>query len=142
MLEIRNASGSDAEEIVNLSAQLGYETDVNNVTDRISKIEDDINNCIYVAVIDKKVVGWIQGLNTIRLESMAFAEITGLVVDVKYRKMNIGRKLIGEVLKWAKPFQVEKVKVRCNTIRTESHRFYEKSGFKLIKEQKIFEIEL
>jgi len=142
MLEIRNASGSDAEEIVNLSAQLGYETDVNNVTDRISKIEDDINNCIYVAVIDKKVVGWIQGLNTIRLESMAFAEITGLVVDVKYRKMNIGRKLIGEVLKWAKPFQVEKVKVRCNTIRTESHRFYEKSGFKLVKEQKVFEIDI
>ena len=141
MLEIRNASGSDAEEIINLSAQLGYETDVNNVTDRISKIENDINNCIYVAVIDKTVVGWIQGFYSIRLESMEFVEITGLVVDVKYRKMNIGRKLIDEVLKWAKPFRVEKVKVRC-TIRTESHKFYEKSGFKLVKEQKIFEFDM
>jgi len=140
MVEIRTASGNDAEEIVNLSDQLGYGTDVNDVTERILRIENDLNSCIYVAVIDKAVVGWIQGLYTIRLESMAFVEITGLVVNMNYRKMNIGRKLIDEVLKWARPFQVEKVKVRCNTIRTESHKFYEKTGFKLIKEQKVFEI--
>jgi len=50
------------------------------------------------------VVGWIQGPYTVPLETMAFVEITGLVVDVKHKKMNIGRKLIDEVLKGAKPF--------------------------------------
>jgi len=35
MAEIRSASGNDAEEIVNLTIQLGYETDVNNVIDKI-----------------------------------------------------------------------------------------------------------
>jgi len=45
-------------------------------------MEDDIDNCIYVAVIDKMVVVWVQGMCTVRLEPTAFAEITGLVVDM------------------------------------------------------------
>jgi len=79
MVEIRKASGNDAEGIVNLSAQLGYKTGVNNVTERISKIEDGVNNCIYATVVDEMVVGWIQGLYTVPLETMAFVEITELV---------------------------------------------------------------
>jgi len=139
MVEIRSVLAKDAEEIVNLAAQLGYETDVKNLTDRISKLESEINNCIFIAVIDKLVVGWIQGIYAIRLETSPFVEITGLVVDVQHRKMNIGRKLIAEVLKWAGQLHVDRVVVRSNTIRDESHKFYEKSSFKLKKEQKVFE---
>src|SRR6218665_1132493 len=142
MVKIRKIEESDANAVTSLSAQLGYETTIPETEERIKATRNNQDNCAFVATIDGKVVGWIHGFFTIRLESPKFVEIAGLVVDVNHRKMNIGKKLIDEVIAWAETYKVEKVKVRCNTLRTGSHKFYEKTGFIEVKEQKIFEMSI
>lgn len=128
MVEIRKTLQTDANEITNLSIQLGYNTSVAKTVKRINQLDKHPDNCAFVAIIENKVIGWIHGFYTIRLESAAFVEIAGLVVDINHRNRNIGKKLISEVLNWAQVYRVKKVKVRCNAIRTESHKFYEKFG--------------
>jgi GNAT superfamily N-acetyltransferase len=142
MVEIRVITEEDAESVASLSTQLGYESNVDQTLLRIRRINDCIENCAFAALVDDKVVGWIHGFYTLRIESDSFVEIGGLVVDSAYRNLKIGKQLIERVKLWAKQHQVKKLKVRCNIIRTESHKFYERLGFKENKRQIAFEIDL
>ncbi|WP_316824522.1 GNAT family N-acetyltransferase [Pedobacter miscanthi] len=139
MVEIRAITEKDAEIVAELSTQLGYKSNIEQTLSRIRQIGSSNENCAYVAVIDNKVVGWIHCFYTLRIESDAFVEIGGLVVDENYRNLKIGQQLIESVNLWAKKHQVKKLKVRCNTKRTESHQFYERVGFKENKRQIAFE---
>jgi GNAT superfamily N-acetyltransferase len=135
---IRIAEINDSEYITELSNQLGYETRIVDIQNRLIKILENEDNCVYVAVKNGKIVGWIHGFYSLRIESNFFAEIGGLVVDENFRKNGIGKKLVDKVIQWSKLKNCEKVRVRCNVIRKESHRFYENIGFEINKEQKIF----
>jgi GNAT superfamily N-acetyltransferase len=140
MVQIREISEKDTESVATLSTQLGYESDIKQTSARIKRINNSNENCAFVALIDGKVVGWIHGFYTLRIESDPFIEIGGLIVDENYRNLKIGKQLIENVNIWAKAHQVKKLKVRCNTKRTESHRFYERLGFKENKRQIAFEM--
>ncbi|TDQ27514.1 GNAT family N-acetyltransferase [Tenacibaculum caenipelagi] len=139
---IRNAEIKDSESITELSNQLGYEAVNAEIQNRLKKILEHPDNCIYVATQNKKVVGWIHGFYSMRVESDFFVEIGGLVVSDNFRKNGIGKKLVDKVIEWADLKNCRKVRVRCNVIRTESHKFYEKIGFEINKEQKIFNKQL
>lgn len=141
MVQIREISKKDAESIATLSTQLGYESDIEQTSARIKLVINNSNeNCAFVALVDGEVVGWIHGFYTLRIESDPFIEIGGLIVDEKHRNLKIGKQLIEHVNIWAKAHQVKKLKVRCNIKRTESHKFYERLGFKENKRQIAFEI--
>ncbi|MDX5422095.1 MAG: GNAT family N-acetyltransferase, partial [Hymenobacteraceae bacterium] len=85
------------------------------------------------AVLDDRLIGWIHGFYTLRLQSGAFVELRGLVVDENYRRTGAGRKLVEQVRAWAKQKGVRKVRVRCNTKRTDTHTFYKAIGFEEVK---------
>ncbi|MDQ0968096.1 putative N-acetyltransferase YhbS [Flavobacterium sp. W4I14] len=140
MIQIREISEKDAESVAALSTQLGYESDIKQTSARIKRINNSNENCVFVALLDGEVVGWIHGFYTLRIESDPFIEIGGLIVDEKYRNLRIGKQLIENVNIWAKKHQVEKLKVRCNIKRSESHKFYEQLGFKENKRQIAFEM--
>ncbi|TBO44789.1 GNAT family N-acetyltransferase [Pedobacter kyonggii] len=135
MVQIREISEKDAESVATLSTQLGYESDIKQTSARIKRINNSNENCAFVALVDGEVVGWIHGFYTLRLESDPFIEIGGLIVDENYLNLKIGKQLIENVNIWAKKHQVKKLKVRCNIKRTESHKFYERLGFKENKRQ-------
>ena len=140
MVQIREISEKDAESVATLSTQLGYESNIKQTSARIKRINNSNENCAFVALVDGKVVGWIHGFYTLRIESDPFVEIGGLIVDENYRNLKIGKQLIEHVNLWAKNHQAKKLKVRCNTKRTESHKFYERVGFKENKRQVAFEM--
>ena len=140
MVQIREISEKDAESVATLSTQLGYESDIEQTSARIKRINNSNENCAFVALVDGKAVGWIHGFYTLRIESDPFIEIGGLIVDENYRNLKIGKQLIENINFWAKKHQVKKLKVRCNTKRTESHRFYERLGFEENKRQIAFEM--
>jgi len=140
MVQIREISEEDAESVATLSTQLGYESDIKQTSERIKRINNSNENCAFVALVDGEVVGWIHGFYTLRIESDPFIEIGGLIVDEKYRNLKIGKQLIENINLWAKKHQVKKLKVRCNIKRTESHKFYERLGFKENKRQIAFEM--
>jgi N-acetylglutamate synthase-like GNAT family acetyltransferase len=137
-LLIRAAKVEDVESITRLSNQLGYTTSPKKTKERLVEIIASKHNCAFVIANHGNVIGWIHGFYTLRIESDPFVEIGGLVIDEQYRQKGIGRILVQKVTDWAKLKKVGAIRVRCNAIRKEAHQFYNRIGFKEVKEQKIF----
>ncbi len=138
-LLIRKMEPVDAEAISTLSHQLGYPATLEACRERIDAILQHPDHCVFVAVVDEHVVGWIHGFHTINLESDPFVAIAGLVVDEKHRRMGVGKMLIDKVIEWSVSKKCGRVRVRCNAARKASHLFYEALDFRDVKEQKIFD---
>ncbi|MDI9310479.1 MAG: GNAT family N-acetyltransferase [Limnohabitans sp.] len=105
-------------------------------------LAENKNNILNVAIFKTKIIGWIQGFYTLRLESDSFVEIGDLVVHDEYRNKGVDKLLVESISEWTKNKECETIRVRCNTKRIESHIFYAKINFQLNKEQKIFDKKL
>jgi GNAT superfamily N-acetyltransferase len=138
-LTIQFAEVNDAEAIAELSNQLGYEADSKKIEKRLYEILDDRKNCVFIAEKNNEIIGWIHTFYTLRVESDPFVEIGGLVVDQNHQKQGVGKILVEHAIGWAESIKCSKIRVRCNTKRAESHVFYERIGFRLNKEQKVFD---
>ncbi|TPG34824.1 GNAT family N-acetyltransferase [Flavobacterium pectinovorum] len=141
-LFLRQAELKDVEFIAELSSQLGYKTSLEKIQNRISEILNNADNCVYVIIDNENIIGWIHGFYSLRVESDSFVEIGGLVVDENYRRKGVGKILVTKVIEWACSKKSNKIRVRCNTLRKETHVFYDRIGFIETKEQKIFDMEL
>ncbi|MCP2043469.1 GNAT family N-acetyltransferase [Pontibacter sp. HSC-36F09] len=139
-LTFREIILADARALAALSHQFGYSVTVEEMRDRMEQMLSREDHCGFVAIAEQQIVGWIHGFYTFRLESEPFVEIGGLVIDEGFRRQGIGQQLIARVKVWASGFAVQKIRVRCNTIRTDAHKFYLKVGFTESKEQKIFDL--
>lgn len=139
---IRNAAAKDSEAISELSEQLGYKSSNKIIRNRLNLILKNDSHFVFVAVSDEKIIAWIHGFYSLRIESEAFVEIGGLVVNENYRKNGVGKILVESAIKWSEARNCKKIRVRSNIIRTDSHKFYEKMAFKLNKEQKVFDKQL
>ncbi|MBC6111708.1 GNAT family N-acetyltransferase [Pedobacter fastidiosus] len=140
MITVREIEERDFEEVATLTGQLNYEVNAEETLLRIKAIKSSAVDSAFVATHNELVVGWIHNFYTMRIESKPFVEIAGLVVNSEYRNQNIGKLLIEKATEWAKGYQVTSVRVRCNTMRKDSHKFYQHIGFRLTKQQMIFEI--
>jgi GNAT superfamily N-acetyltransferase len=138
----RQITAQDALAITNLSAQLGYPLSEEQIHQNIQTIlaHNDLN--AFVATDDNKVVGWIGVAQVFMIESLPYCEINGLVIDENYRGKGIGKLLIERARQWAKKNGNDKLRLRCNVKRLEAHKFYQHLGFKAIKQQTNFEIDI
>lgn len=141
-ITFREIIEDDAEALVKLSLQFGYAVSVAEMRLRVAQLLAHQDHCGFVACAGEQVVGWIHGFYTFRLESEPFVEIGGLVVDENLRRQGIGQQLIERVKEWAAAQSVRKVRVRCNTKRFDTHKFYLNAGFTETKEQKVFDLPL
>jgi len=139
---LRRAELNDVEFISKLSNQLGYETTIEKMHNRLLEILNNTDNCIYICIDNENVIGWVHGFYSLRVESDSFVEIGGLVVDENYRRNGIGKILVEKVIEWARTKKSTKIRVRCNAVRKETHIFYNRIGFNETKEQKIFDFKL
>jgi GNAT superfamily N-acetyltransferase len=132
----------DAEIIMSLIEQLGYEATKAETIKRIKNIISNEDHFACTAIVENKIVGWIHAFVSIYLESNPFVEIGGLIVEENFRGLGIGKKLIDEAEKWMISKNIYKLRVRTNVNRKDTHRFYLNHGFSLTKEQKIFDKQL
>lgn len=139
---IRQIEIEDAESIASLSGQFSYPSTPEETKDRIIKLRTYPNNCGFVAIQKNKIIGWVHVFLAVHLESSPFFEIGGLVVDENFRGQGVGKLLVEAVKTWCINKGNYKLRVRCNVIRTRTHKFYKKLGFNETKESKIFEINL
>jgi GNAT superfamily N-acetyltransferase len=139
-LTLREIILDDAEALVQLSIQFGYAVSTEEMQHRIAHVLARKDHCGFVALAYQQVVGWIHGFHTFRLESGAFVEIGGLVVDENFRRQGIGHQLIEKAKVWAVGQSVHKIRARCNTTRSDTHTFYLNTGFTESKEQKVFDL--
>jgi N-acetylglutamate synthase-like GNAT family acetyltransferase len=142
IITIRQAIKEDAPAITDLTCQLGYPITEAATLNNLSSILQNRRETVLVAVHENKVIGWTGVSMRVYLVSGSHCEINGLVVDAMYHRKGIGKKLIAEAKLWSKEQGNHSLRVCCNRVRKEAHKFYVQLGFKEVKEQKIFETEL
>lgn len=141
-ISIRQMSKADALAVTALTHQLGYPLPSDQILRNIVVVMANKDHDAFVALHGDKVVGWVGVAYSIQIENSPYCEIRGLVVDDEHRSHGIGRLLVEKAKQWAKEKGNDKLRLRCNVKRTETHVFYEHIGFKETKQQKVFEMEI
>jgi N-acetylglutamate synthase-like GNAT family acetyltransferase len=139
---IRQITEDDVSSVTSLCEQLGYMQTTMQTLKNIKEVLASENHKAFIAEYNGHVIGWIGLSKILQIESGSCCEIRGLVVDEKSRNKGIGKMLIEKAKQWAREKGNNSLRLRCNLKRREAHLFYQHIGFKEIKEQKVFEIEV
>jgi GNAT superfamily N-acetyltransferase len=136
---LRPARLGDASAIAELSTQLGYPSTGEEVIRRLAGLaEHGGDEGVLVAELPSRgVVGWIHVSLLRHLESELYAEIVGLVVHEKARGLGVGAALVAAARTWALDRGLSRLDVRTNVVREDAHRFYEREGFRAVKQQSV-----
>jgi len=136
----RKATFQDAESIARLATELGYSTSSKQCLGRLQGLLLSSEHRVFVACDALNiVVGWIHVFLSYHVESDPYAEIGGLVVSEEYRKSGIGSMLLQNVEQWVRKSGIKKLRVRSRIDREEARIFYQSKGFKILKQQNIFD---
>ncbi|HEX3130219.1 MAG TPA: GNAT family N-acetyltransferase [Thermoanaerobaculia bacterium] len=138
-MNIREAILSDVTALADLATQLGYPSNPEQMAVRLEMLAGRAGNGILVAEDESGVVGWLHVSGMYFLESPAFAEVLGLIVDKEHRGRSIGKQLLDGAVRWAAEHGYDRLRVRSNVIREDAHRFYEREGFRKIKTQVVLD---
>ena len=133
---IRHALPDDAEALANLSSELGYPTPADVMRGRI--VDLTLEHAVFVAEVDRRVVGWIDVGLSFHLQSGLRAEIGGLVVLAESRRQGIGRQLLIRAEQWARENGMNEVLLRSNNKRADAHRFYLRENYNQTKTSAVF----
>jgi GNAT superfamily N-acetyltransferase len=137
-ISVREARLSDADELADLTIQLGYAVDVPAVQRRLTGLLQRTDQRFIVADVEGHVAGWLHAAISESVEADPYVAIVGLVVDRGHRRHGIGRRLLAEAEKWAREQRCTVVRLRSSAARTAAHRFYEHVGYTNIKTQYAF----
>ena len=139
---IRPGRAADAAAMAALCTELGYPSSEAQVRERLLRLED-VDHGLFVAEgAGGDLAGVIAVHTRLLLEDDPFAELTVLVVTQDARGEGIGSALVAEAAGWARTRGLRRVWVRVNVVREATHRFYESLGFRLYKQQRIYELAL
>src|SRR4051812_17255308 len=95
---IRQAVESDAAELARLTTQLGYPVSEESMQARLAPIIARPDHRLLVAETPGRgLAGWIHAFRSHLMESDSRVEIGGLVVDERWRRSGIGRKLVQSI---------------------------------------------
>ncbi len=136
---VRTAQRGDAGAVAALSAQLGYDEAVDEVRKRIEAIRAQGNGEVYVAVVPPdNVVGWVQVFALLLVELPPLAEVGGIVVDSRYRRIGVGRGLMAAAEEWARQNGLATLRLRGNAQRDDAHAFYRRLGYRELAASTLF----
>lgn len=138
MLTIRPMDERDLPAVTALTAQLGYPSTLDQITQRYQLITTGGDCALYVADLDGAVAGWVYVRGILLLEDEPRAEVWGLVVDERHRRQGIGEALMRQAEAWARDAGYRELSLRSNVVRAEAHAFYQRIGYTLVKTSHIF----
>jgi len=137
-MNLRPARVEDAPAVAALVTQLGYAASPSEVADRLARVLVRSDQRFIVAETDGRLLGWVHVTLAEYVESGAFAEIAGLVVDRAHRRQGIGAALMTAAEDWARDQRRAVMRLRSTTTRTPAHRFYAELGYATVKTQYSF----
>ena len=140
--EIREAQPQDCARIAELASQLGYPSTADEIAARLAGMKHSNEHVVFVAQLGAEIVGWLAVFVYRVVEADARAEISGLVVDERYRSQQIGLHLLARAEQWAREKGCHAIGLRSNVIRARAHAFYERHGYTHTKTQKSFRKDL
>jgi GNAT superfamily N-acetyltransferase len=132
--EIRPATLADADEIADLSAELGYPASQEEILNRLEHLNSRSDHAVFVIEApDEQIVGWIHAYLRWLLISGLSAEIGGIVIRKSYRRRGLGKILLQHIEKWAGGHGCETVALYSGMHRNTAHLFYPNIGYARIK---------
>jgi len=135
---IRRAGAADCKALAALSAQLGYPCKEEAVKERIAGIEAEDERAVLVAETGEQVIGWTT-LEVVRHFYLdPCVNLSGFVIDERYRGRGVGRLMIREAENWVREKGLDVLRLNANAVRKNAHRFYENNGFRKVKEQFVY----
>jgi GNAT superfamily N-acetyltransferase len=140
---IRAAQTSDHERIAELAGQLSYPSTPKEIASRLQGLQLTAEAAVFVAQLDDgEIAGWIAVFVYRTVEADARAEVSGLVVDERFRSRRVGEQLLARAEQWAREQGCRAIGLRSNVIRQRAHTFYERHGYAHVKTQKAFRKQL
>jgi GNAT superfamily N-acetyltransferase len=141
--KIRAAHPPDHARIAELAGQLSYPSTTAEIARRLQGIESSPAAAVFVAELETgEIAGWIAVFVYRTVEADARAEVSGLVVDERFRSRRVGEHLLARAEEWARENGCHAIGLRSNVIRDRAHAFYERHGYAHIKTQKAFRKQL
>jgi GNAT superfamily N-acetyltransferase len=140
---IRPGRAGDAPALARLCTELGYPSCEAQVRERLRRL-GAADHGLFVAEAGDggHLCGVVDVHERVVLEEDPFAELIALVVAGDARGEGIGSALVAEAVRWARARNLPKLWVRVSLWREGTPRFYESLGFRLYKEQRVFELAL
>ncbi|MBQ7026509.1 MAG: GNAT family N-acetyltransferase, partial [Peptococcaceae bacterium] len=120
-MRIRNANSNDSIAISKISYEdLGYACSIELVAARLDSL-DSKREVVFVAELDKIVVGYVHAeiYNLLYAESMV--NILGIAVAAAYRRHGVGKALLNTAEDWAKSCGIKKIRLNSGAMRSEAH---------------------
>jgi GNAT superfamily N-acetyltransferase len=139
-LTLRLLQSTDAEALVALLPDLGYEATAGQLVRRLDAMRAWPDQEAFVAEVDGAVVGLCHVQGVRMLISEGYAEIQALVVSAARQGEGLGRRLVAHACDWAFARGYERVRLRSNVTREAAHAFYEHLGFEKAKASYAFEL--
>ena len=139
---VRVARIGDAAEIARLSGELGYPVSVDEMADRLAVLLPLAGHHVAVVESGMELLGFAAVEIRTLLVSGRKAELMGLVVGSDARRMGVGTALVRAAEEWSRAQGIDRMTVRSNTARKESHGFYERLGYTRAKSQHVYFKEL
>jgi len=136
---VRTAQHGDAGAVAALSAQLGYDEAEDEIRKRIGAIRARGDGDVYVAVVPPDiVVGWVQVFAVLLVELPPLAEVGGIAVDSRYRRIGVGRGLVAAAEEWARQNGLATLRLRSDPQRDDAHAFYRRLGYRELAASTLF----
>jgi GNAT superfamily N-acetyltransferase len=141
--KIRAPRESDYARLADLAGQLSYPSTPEEIARRLDGTKGFPDHAVFVAELENgEIAGWIAAFVYRTIEAAARAEISGLVVDERYRSQGIGKRLLARSEEWARERGCSTIGLRSNVLRDRAHAFYERHGYRHLKTQKSFRKQL
>lgn len=135
-LVIRKYVNEDFNEVINLVK------DNFNISDNIKSLEDNLNSFGIVAIIDKKIVGYLRVDKLYNpFKKCYYYFLSYVCVNSNYQNMSIGTKMLEFVFNYAKNDDVSYIELTSRSSRKAANHLYLKTGF-TIRDTNVFRKEM
>ncbi len=141
--KIRPAQPLDHARIAELAGQLNYPSTADEIERRLHGIKSLAEAAVFVAELETgEIAGWLAVFVYRTVEADARAEVSGVVVDERFRSQRVGERLLAHAEEWARENGCQAIGLRSNVMRGRAHAFYERHGYAHVKTQKAFRKQL
>jgi len=133
---------NDLPQVLLLAEQLGYPSDILTIQKRFETLTHSPFHQLIVYRSENKINGWIHLEVVFDLIEEPKLEIKALVVDEKLRGKGIGSELLKAAKIWGINNRLHTAYLSCNILRKQTHAFYYREGFELVKTSHFFELKI
>jgi len=137
-VSFRPPQPNDAGTIAELSGELGYTVHEDHVRDTLNQLREREDHFILVAEYSSRAIGYIHCEDYMTLYTPRAINVLGIVVSSLYRNRGIGCRLLAEAENWAVSRGASLIRLNSGIDRIQAHRFYEREGYLMRKDQRSF----